>query len=115
MPTHAIERLVSAVAERGGRVILAGDSRQLPAIAAGGALAGLAERLGAAELTGNRRQADPLQREVARLLSDGEAARAVTLLARAGTAAGLPRRPRGPGGADRPLARGVPSRARTAG
>lgn len=50
MPTHAMERLVSSVAERGGRAILAGDSRQLPAIAAGGALACLADRLGAAEL-----------------------------------------------------------------
>jgi conjugative relaxase-like TrwC/TraI family protein len=84
MPTHAMERLVSAVADRSGRVILAGDSRQLPSIAAGGALAGLAERLGAAELTGNRRQADPLQREVARLLSEGEAGCAVALLAAEG-------------------------------
>jgi ATP-dependent exoDNAse (exonuclease V) alpha subunit len=84
MPTHAMEPLVSAVAERGGRVILAGDSRQLPAIAAGGALAGLAERLGAAELTGNRRQADPLQQQVARLLSEGQAAGAVALLAKHG-------------------------------
>jgi ATP-dependent exoDNAse (exonuclease V) alpha subunit len=84
MPTHAMERLVSAVAERGGRVVLAGDSRQLPAIAAGGALRGLAERLGAAALTGNRRQADPLQQQVARLLSEGQAARAVSLLAERG-------------------------------
>jgi conjugative relaxase-like TrwC/TraI family protein len=84
MPTQAMERLVAAAAERGGRLILAGDSRQLPAIAAGGALAGLAERLGAAELTGNRRQADPLQREVAKLLSEGEAPRALALLAAQG-------------------------------
>jgi ATP-dependent exoDNAse (exonuclease V) alpha subunit len=75
-----MERLVSAVADRGGRVILAGDSRQLPSIAAGGALAGLAERLGAAELTGNRRQGDELQRKVARLLSEGEAGSAIALL-----------------------------------
>jgi ATP-dependent exoDNAse (exonuclease V) alpha subunit len=80
MPTHAMERLVSAVAERCGRVILAGDSRQLPAIAAGGALAGLAERLGAAELTGNRRQADDLQRQIAGHLSAGDASGAVKLL-----------------------------------
>jgi ATP-dependent exoDNAse (exonuclease V) alpha subunit len=84
MPTHAMERLASAVAERGGRVILAGDSRQLPAIAAGGALAGLAERLGAAELTGNRRQAEGIQREVASCLSAGDSAGAVRLLAEHG-------------------------------
>jgi len=51
-------------AERGdSKLVLVGDTRQLPEIEAGGALRSLAERLGAAELHHIRRQQEPWDRE----------------------------------------------------
>ncbi len=46
MPTRPLERLVAHVVAAGGVAVLVGDRDQLPAIDAGGAFAGLAERLG---------------------------------------------------------------------
>ena len=65
MPTRALVSLAEAVAARDGRLVLVGDRAQLPPIDAGGAFASLADRLGAAELSENRRQRDPLQARVA--------------------------------------------------
>lgn len=84
MPTRALAELTEEVAARGGRMILVGDRDQLPPIDAGGAFASLADRLGVAELTENRRQRDDLQRQVARLLADGHAPEALALLAERG-------------------------------
>ncbi len=84
MPTRALERLAHAAAWRSARLVLVGDRAQLPSIDAGGGFAALADRLGAVELTENRRQQTELQRGVARHLAEGRAADAVALLSESG-------------------------------
>jgi conjugative relaxase-like TrwC/TraI family protein len=84
MPTRALTELAEAVAAVDGRLILVGDRAQLPAIDAGGAFASLADRLGAVELTENRRQRDPVQARVADLLGDGRVDEALRWLERSG-------------------------------
>jgi conjugative relaxase-like TrwC/TraI family protein len=84
MPTRALERLAHAAAWRSARLVLVGDRAQLPSIDAGGGFAALADRLGAVELTENRRQQTGLQRDVARHLAEGRAADAVALLSEGG-------------------------------
>jgi conjugative relaxase-like TrwC/TraI family protein len=81
VPTRPLERLLDEVARRHGRLVLVGDRGQLPAIEAGGGFAALADRLGAAQLTENRRQRDPLQRALAERLAEGRAGDAIALLA----------------------------------
>ena len=54
--TRALGRLVEVTGQAGGKLVLVGDPRQLPEIEAGGAFAGLIERIGATELVENRRQ-----------------------------------------------------------
>ena len=54
--TRQLAKLLNQASEAGAKVVLVGDPRQLPEIEAGGAVAGLIERLGAVELTGNHRQ-----------------------------------------------------------
>jgi conjugative relaxase-like TrwC/TraI family protein len=80
VPTRALADLAQAVAEQEARLILVGDRAQLPAVDAGGGFAGLAQRLGAAELTDNRRQRDPLQRQIADLLGEQNARAAIALI-----------------------------------
>ena len=84
MPTRALERLAHEAAWRSARLVLVGDRAQLPAIDAGGGFAALADRLGAAALTENRRQQTELQRQLAAYLAEGRAADAVALLADTG-------------------------------
>ena len=84
MPTRALERLAHAAAWRSARLVLVGDRAQLPSIDAGGGFAALADRLGAVELTENRRQAPELQRRIASHLAEGRAADAVALLSESG-------------------------------
>jgi conjugative relaxase-like TrwC/TraI family protein len=84
MPTRSLERLVHAAAWASARVVLVGDRAQLPSIDAGGGFAALADRLGAVELTENRRQATELQRRIAGYLAEGRAADAVALLSATG-------------------------------
>ena len=84
MPTRALERLAHAAAWRSARLVLVGDRAQLPSIDAGGGFAALADRLGAVELTENRRQQTELQRDVARHLAEGRADEAVALLSESG-------------------------------
>ena len=81
MPTRALAELAEHAAARDGRLVLVGDRAQLPAIEAGGAFAALADRLGAAALTENRRQRDPLQAAVADALAEGRPHEALALLA----------------------------------
>jgi conjugative relaxase-like TrwC/TraI family protein len=81
MPTRALERLVQVVASQGGRLILVGDRAQLPPVDAGGGFSALCDRLGAVELTENRRQRTELQRAVADRLAEGRAGDAISLLA----------------------------------
>ena len=84
MPTRALERLASEAAQRCARLVLVGDRAQLPAIDAAGGFAALADRLGAAQLTENRRQRTALQRQVAERLADGRPTEALALLAEHG-------------------------------
>jgi conjugative relaxase-like TrwC/TraI family protein len=73
--TRDLDRLLTAAGEAGAKVVLVGDPRQLPEIAAGGAFGALARRLGAVELTGNRRQVEPWERAVLDELRHGDVAR----------------------------------------
>jgi ATP-dependent exoDNAse (exonuclease V) alpha subunit len=54
--TRDAARLLGHVDDAQGKLVLAGDTHQLPSIAAGGLLAGLATRLEPIELSDNRRQ-----------------------------------------------------------
>ncbi len=70
--TRDLEALVRG-AERGqSKLVLVGDTRQLPEIEAGGALRSLAERLGAAELHRIRRQQEPWDREAIQAFHRGD-------------------------------------------
>jgi conjugative relaxase-like TrwC/TraI family protein len=60
--TRQLGILLDRASEVGAKVVLVGDPRQLPEIEAGGAVAGLIERLGAVELTGNHRQGETWER-----------------------------------------------------
>jgi len=71
-PTRASARLF-ALAERAGvKVIAAGDSGQLPSVAAGGWFAAIAEKLRGPELREVMRQRDPAEREALEHLHDGD-------------------------------------------
>ena len=70
--TRQLEALVARAAAARAKVVLVGDPAQLPAIAAGGALAGLAARLSMYSPTENHRQAADW---VARRLADLRAGR----------------------------------------
>jgi conjugative relaxase-like TrwC/TraI family protein len=89
MPTRALERLMSEAAQRCGRLILVGDRAQLPAIDSAGGFAALADRLGAAELTENRRQRTDSQRQIAELLAGGRPGDALARLAERGRLLGF--------------------------
>jgi conjugative relaxase-like TrwC/TraI family protein len=80
MPTRALAELAEHIAARDGRLVLVGDRAQLSAIEAGGAFAALVDRLGAATLSENRRQRDPLQAAVADALADGRPREALAVL-----------------------------------
>jgi len=75
--SRVFERVLTAAARDRAKVVLVGDSKQLPEIDAGGAFRGLAERLGAHELTVNRRQANEWERDALNLLRKGEAGEAL--------------------------------------
>ena len=75
--TRQLARLLGHARAAGAGVVLVGDDHQLPEIDAGGAFRGLADRLGALELTDNRRQSQAWEREALRLLRDGRAPEAI--------------------------------------
>jgi conjugative relaxase-like TrwC/TraI family protein len=75
--TRDLHRVVKTVSAAGAKVVLVGDPRQLPEIAAGGALAALVERLGAVQLSDNRRQEASWERAALDELRHGDAAVAV--------------------------------------
>jgi conjugative relaxase-like TrwC/TraI family protein len=67
-------------AERAGaKVVLIGDDKQLQSIDAGGGFRALVNRLGAYELTVNRRQRDPLDQEAVELIRLGRGDEAMQL------------------------------------
>lgn len=68
--TRDLHRLITATTEARAKLVLVGDPKQLAEIEAGGLFALLGHRLGAAELTENRRMRDPDQRATAQALRD---------------------------------------------
>src|SRR5271168_2478823 len=60
--SRQLERIVSAAADRGAKVVLVGDAEQLQPIEAGAAFRAIAERVGYQELSGIRRQHEAWQR-----------------------------------------------------
>ena len=82
--TRALARLVESADDAGAKVVLVGDPRQLPEIEAGGALAGLINRVGAIELTENRRQQSSWERVALDALRMGRANVALATYERAG-------------------------------
>jgi conjugative relaxase-like TrwC/TraI family protein len=73
--TRRLARLVAHVEAAGAKVVLVGDHHQLPAVEAGGAFAGLVGRLGATELTENRRQRHAWERDALDRLRTGDGGR----------------------------------------
>jgi hypothetical protein len=73
--TRTIARLLSHAERAKAKVVLVGDHRQLPEIEAGGTFGALARRLGAVELTENRRQHDLWERRALDELRDGQVRR----------------------------------------
>jgi conjugative relaxase-like TrwC/TraI family protein len=70
-PTRLSERLLARATEVGAKVVALGDPGQLPSVQAGGWLAAIAHRLGAARLTEVVRQRDPKERLALAALYDG--------------------------------------------
>jgi conjugative relaxase-like TrwC/TraI family protein len=70
--TRVLAPLLRLVDEAGGKAILVGDPGQLPAVGAGGLFPALCERLGAVNLTENRRQLDAAERAALARLRAGE-------------------------------------------
>ena len=75
--TRTLARLLDATEQAGGKLVLVGDHHQLPEIDAGGAFAGLARRLPACELTGNRRQQHSWEIDALDHLRHGDLATAI--------------------------------------
>jgi ATP-dependent exoDNAse (exonuclease V) alpha subunit len=75
--TRQLSAMLDAVEAVDGKLVLIGDSRQLPSIDAGGAFHALARQLPAIELTENRRQVHAWEREVVDLLRQGRGHEAV--------------------------------------
>jgi conjugative relaxase-like TrwC/TraI family protein len=70
--SRKLGRLLDHAQQAGAKVVLVGDDRQLAAIEAGGAFRGLRLRLGASELTTNRRQRETWEREAVDQLRTGD-------------------------------------------
>ena len=82
--TRHLATLLEWAGRAGMAVRLVGDHRQLSSIDVGGGFRALCLRLGAAELTDNRRQHDQLGRQVAALLREGQYEQAFAVLQRHG-------------------------------
>lgn len=78
--TRKLEQLLAHAEAAGAKVVLIGDPCQLPEIDAGGAFAGLAQRLGAVELHDNRRQHEPWERAALAELRNGNPDHAIDTL-----------------------------------
>ena len=88
--TRALAALLTATEAAGAKLVLVGDPRQLPEIDAGGALAALVGRIGAIELTENRRQRESWERLALDALRLGRADVALATYERAGRVHGAP-------------------------
>ncbi|HEX8134932.1 MAG TPA: AAA family ATPase, partial [Actinomycetes bacterium] len=69
--SRKLGRLLNHAQQAQAKVVLVGDDRQLSAIDAGGGFRALRLRLGASELTENRRQRQAWEREALELVRDG--------------------------------------------
>jgi AAA domain/TrwC relaxase len=63
LPTRQLAQLIAATAAAHGKLVLVGDDKQLPELAAGGAFRALASHLDVATLTENRRQSKAWERD----------------------------------------------------
>jgi conjugative relaxase-like TrwC/TraI family protein len=70
--TRVLGPLLHEVERAEGKLLLVGDPAQLPAVGAGGLYQALCDRLDVIELSGNRRQRDPLEREALARLRHGD-------------------------------------------
>lgn len=75
--TRQLDTLLDHAERAGAKVVLIGDDKQLPEIAAGGAFRALKEQLPSIELTEVRRQKHSWERDALELLRSGQAAEAV--------------------------------------
>ncbi|MFZ5667002.1 MAG: Ti-type conjugative transfer relaxase TraA [Pseudomonadota bacterium] len=82
--TRQLERVMSEAERRGAKVVLVGDPEQLQAIEAGAAFRSTAERHGAVEISGIRRQQIDWQRDATRELATGRTGEALARYADAG-------------------------------
>jgi len=82
--SRQMERVLSAAAAAGAKVVLVGDPEQLQAIEAGAAFRALSERHGAVAITAVRRQREAWQRDATRDLATGRTAEALARYAGAG-------------------------------
>ena len=82
--TRDLARVLAAAEDRDVKVVLVGDHRQLSSIDAGGLFATLATRPNALQLTDNRRQQQPWEREALAELRDGDVATALVAYERFG-------------------------------
>jgi conjugative relaxase-like TrwC/TraI family protein len=82
--TRDLARLIEVSDAADAKLVLVGDPRQLPEIEAGGTLAALVSRIGATELTENRRQVDRSERLALSALRQGRAEVALATYDRAG-------------------------------
>jgi conjugative relaxase-like TrwC/TraI family protein len=77
--SRKLTRLLEHAHRDSAKVVLVGDDRQLAAIDAGGGFRALRLRLGASELTENRRQLHAWQREAIEFVRQGEVDQAIDL------------------------------------
>ena len=82
--TRQMERLVSYTQERGAKLVLVGDARQLQPVDAGGPFKSIAERLGDATLRDIRRQNEDWAKEAVHHFADGDAKKGLEAFARQG-------------------------------
>lgn len=71
--TRVLAPALAAVERAGGKAVLIGDPRQLPAVGAGGLFAAIVERQGALELSENQRQQDAIEQRALRSVREGRA------------------------------------------
>ena len=83
--TRQAAHLLTEIDNAGAKAILAGDAKQLPEIDAGGLFAAIQKRIGAAELSENRRLRDPRELDAAQALRGGDIDRALNHIQRAGS------------------------------
>ena len=108
--TRQLAQLLDATGRAGGKLVLVGDHRQLPELAAGGTFHALARDLPAVTLTENRRQAHGWERAALDQLRAGDVATGLAAYADAGRVVTRDDRRRPARRHRRPLVAGRPGR-----